>query len=211
VPRGAQGPVLFPREISDAMGKTALIHWRVADTHRSLPAVGFRFDEGIHSWSTEVFTKQPQKAVSSQPNPVKRDGAPRQTPASRLGRDAAGASGSATIIGVGLTIVGNVESKGDIQIEGEIHGDVHAIIRITVDEGARTSGALIAQEVLVRGSAQGSIRGNSVIFQSTSRVEGDVFHKSLVIELGAFFEGRSRRSQDPMSAQSTAGGEPSLS
>jgi cytoskeletal protein CcmA (bactofilin family) len=149
-----------------------------------------------------VFTKQPQKEVPSQPNPLKRGAEPRRTLASRLGPDAARANVSATIIGVGLTIVGNVETKGDIQIEGEIQGDVHAV-RITVDEGARTSGALIAEEVLVRGSVRGAIRANSVILQSTSRVEGDVFHKSLVIDLGAFFEGRSRRSQDPMSARPT--------
>jgi cytoskeletal protein CcmA (bactofilin family) len=39
------------------------------------------------------------------------------------------------------------------------------------------------------------------MFQSSSRVEGDVFHKSLTIEQGAFFEGKSRRSDDPMSVQ----------
>ena len=38
-------------------------------------------------------------------------------------------------------------------------------------------------------------------FQSSSRIEGDVFHKSLAIEQGAFFEGKSRRSDDPMSVQ----------
>src|SRR6185436_13212819 len=53
-----------------------------------------------------------------------------------------------------------------------------------------------------------SIRGNAVTFQSSSRVEGDVFHKSLAIEQGAFFEGKSRRSDDPMSVQRTANGVP---
>ena len=52
----------------------------------------------------------------------------------------------------------------------------------------------------------GSIRGNSVTFQSAGRVEGDVFHKTLAIEQGAYFEGKSRRSDDPMSAQHAANG-----
>jgi cytoskeletal protein CcmA (bactofilin family) len=60
----------------------------------------------------------------------------------------------------------------------------------------------------VRGNVQGSIRGNSVTFQSSSRIEGDVFHKSLAIEQGAFFEGKSRRSDDPMSVQRSANGMP---
>ena len=70
------------------------------------------------------------------------------------------------------------------------------------------TGALIAEEIVVRGSVQGSIRGNAVTFQSSSRVEGDVFHKSLAIEQGAFFEGKSRRSDDPMSVQRSTNGVP---
>ena len=50
---------------------------------------------------------------------------------------------------------------------------------------------------------QGSIRGNSVTFQAASHVEGDVFHRKLAIEQGAYFEGKSRRSEDPMAVQRT--------
>jgi len=98
-------------------------------------------------------------------------------------------------------------AKGEVQVEGEVQGDIHAQ-RIVIGERARITGALIAEEVVVRGSVQGSIRGNAVTFQSSSRVEGDVFHKSLAIEQGAFFEGKSRRSDDPMSVQRTANGVP---
>ena len=110
------------------------------------------------------------------------------------------ASGSASVIGADLTITGNLESKGEVQIEGEVQGDIHAD-RIVIGERARITGALIADEIVIRGNVQGSIRGNTVTFQSASRVEGDVFHKSLAIEQGAFFEGKSRRSDDPMSVR----------
>jgi cytoskeletal protein CcmA (bactofilin family) len=70
--------------------------------------------------------------------------------------------------------------------------------RIIVGERAQITGALIADEVIVRGGVQGQIRALSVTFQATSRVEGDIFHKSLLIEEGALFEGRSRRSETPM-------------
>ena len=104
------------------------------------------------------------------------------------------------MIGSDLTITGNLESKGEIQIEGEVQGDIHAG-RIVIGERARITGALIADDIVVRGGVQGSIRGNNVTLQANSRVEGDVFHKSLAIEQGAFFEGKSRRSEDPMSVQ----------
>jgi cytoskeletal protein CcmA (bactofilin family) len=115
--------------------------------------------------------------------------------------------GSASIIGTDLTITGNLESKGEVQVDGEVQGDIRAQ-RIVIGERARITGSLIAEEVVVRGSVQGSIRGNSVTFQASSRIEGDVFHKSLAIEQGAFFEGKSRRSDDPMSVQRSAAGLP---
>jgi cytoskeletal protein CcmA (bactofilin family) len=105
----------------------------------------------------------------------------------RPGPSARGGSSAASVIGTDLTITGNLESKGEVQIEGEVQGDVHAQ-RIVIGEQAHITGALIAEEVVVRGNVQGSIRGNSVTFQSSSRIEGDVFHKSLAIEQGAFFE-----------------------
>ncbi len=43
----------------------------------------------------------------------------------------------------------------------------------------------------------GSVRGKRVMLQSSSAVEGDIFHQALAIEQGAFFESKSRRSDDP--------------
>jgi cytoskeletal protein CcmA (bactofilin family) len=163
-----------------------------------------------------MFTKKPERegmsADAGRPGPAP----PRLGPAPQVanGRPApaqaaarGSANGSASVIGGDLSITGNLESKGEVQIEGEVQGDIHAQ-RIVIGERARITGALIAEEIVVRGSVQGSIRGNAVTFQSSSRVEGDVFHKSLAIEQGAFFEGKSRRSDDPMSVQRSANGVP---
>ena len=150
-----------------------------------------------------MFTKKPERdppldggrtgSASQRLPPAAPPGAVRANPAR---------SNGSTVIGADLSITGNLESKGEVQIEGEIQGDVHAR-RIVIGERARIIGALIAEEVVVRGSVQGSIRGNAVTFQSSSRIEADVFHKSLTIEQGAYFEGKSRRSEDPMSLQPT--------
>lgn len=103
-----------------------------------------------------------------------------------------------SVIGPDLTIVGNLDCRGEVQIEGNVQGDIRAG-RIVIGENAHVVGALIAEEIVIRGNVQGSIRGNHVAFQAPSRVEGDVFHKSLAIEQGAFFEGKSRRTENPMS------------
>jgi len=103
-----------------------------------------------------------------------------------------------SVIGSDLVIVGNLESKGEVTVEGQIQGDIHCAM-LLVGESAQITGGILAEEVVVRGKVLGSIRGNKVTLQSSAHVEGDVFHKALAIEQGAFFEGKSRRAEDPLS------------
>lgn len=109
-----------------------------------------------------------------------------------------GAATIRSVIGPDLAIAGNLESAGEVQVHGEVQGDIKAE-RIVVGAQGHISGALIANEIVVGGSVIGSVRGNDVTFQTGSHIEADVFHRSLTIEQGAFFEGKSRRSNDPMS------------
>lgn len=107
-----------------------------------------------------------------------------------------GIAGAPSIIGADLVITGNLFSKGEVQIEGEVQGDVHST-HVIVGEKSKITGGIISEEVVVRGHVMGSVRGKRVILQSTSHVEGDIFHQTLAIEQGAFFEGKSRRVDDP--------------
>lgn len=102
-----------------------------------------------------------------------------------------------SIIGEDLTVTGNVLSKGEVQVDGQIQGDVHSASLI-VGEKAQITGGIVAEDVVVRGQVMGSIRGVRVTLQASSHVEGDIFHQSLAIEQGAFFEGKSRRTADPI-------------
>lgn len=111
-----------------------------------------------------------------------------------------------SVIGPDLTIQGNLTSNGEVQIDGEVQGDVYAS-HVVVGEKARISGGIVAQEVVVRGHVIGFVRGHKVMLQATSHVEGDVLHKSLAIEQGAYFEGKSRRSENPLQEQATPSNE----
>lgn len=108
-----------------------------------------------------------------------------------------GSERAVSIIGPDLIISGNLISKGEVQIDGEVQGDTYAT-HVIVGEKARITGSVIAEEIIVRGHVMGSVRGKRVMLQTTSHVEGDVHHASIAIEQGAFFEGKSRRSEDPM-------------
>lgn len=102
-----------------------------------------------------------------------------------------------SVIGPDLVIIGDLVSNGQVQVDGEVQGDIHGT-HIVIGEGARITGGIVSEEVVVRGTVMGSIRGRKVMLQAESKVEGDIFHKSLAIEQGAYFEGKSRRSDDPL-------------
>jgi hypothetical protein len=74
--------------------------------------------------------------------------------------------------------------------------------------GSEAVVALLACQETERGRVVGSIRGLSVTLQAQSHVEGDIIHQSLAIEQGAYFEGKSRRSDNPLEEvkASSAGG-----
>jgi len=115
---------------------------------------------------------------------------------------------AASIIGEDLTINGNVTSKGEVQVDGEIRGDIHCSSLLLGDK-SQVTGGVIAEDVVVRGKVLGSIRGLRVTLQAQAHIEGDIHHQSLAIEQGAYFEGKSRRSDDPLAdVKAPGGGDP---
>ena len=96
-----------------------------------------------------------------------------------------------------ITVVGNLRSSGDIQIEGTVEGDIRAQVLI-VGEGATVKGEVVAEDVVVNGRVIGRLRGLKVRLSETARVEGDIIHKTIAIESGAHFEGSVQRQEDPL-------------
>lgn len=146
-----------------------------------------------------MFTKKPDKEPTAfdlgRTTPPAPPSGPMPMPSPMMGRPSASKGGESRI-GADLVVIGNLVSKGEVQIDGEVQGDLHAA-NIIVSESARITGGIVADEVIVRGMVMGSIRGKRVVLQSSSKVEGDIFHNQLAIEQGAFFEGKSRRMDDP--------------
>jgi len=97
-----------------------------------------------------------------------------------------------SIISRDLKIKGDLICNGDIQIDGEVEGDVHSR-SITVGEGADVRGSISSESIRVCGSVNGQLKGQSVVLVKTAKLIGDVIHQTLAVEPGAFFEGQSRR------------------
>ena len=54
-------------------------------------------------------------------------------------------------------------------------------------------GSIVADRVVVSGRVEGTIFGDTVVLGPTARVHGDISSRSLAIEEGALFDGRSRK------------------
>ncbi|KAA9008971.1 bactofilin family protein [Histidinibacterium aquaticum] len=104
----------------------------------------------------------------------------------------------ASILSADLHVTGNLKTSGDIQIEGQVDGDIRAHL-LTIGEGATVKGECIADDVVINGRIIGRVRGLKVRLTSTARVEGDIIHKTIAIESGAHFEGSVQRQDDPLS------------
>jgi cytoskeletal protein CcmA (bactofilin family) len=111
---------------------------------------------------------------------------------------------SASVLSADLTVVGNLRTTGDIQVEGTVEGDIRAHL-LTVGETATIRGEIVADDIVVNGRVVGRVRGLKVRLTSTAKVEGDIIHKTIAIESGAHFEGSVQRQDDPL-----AQGRPSI-
>jgi cytoskeletal protein CcmA (bactofilin family) len=93
-----------------------------------------------------------------------------------------------SVIGADVRIVGDIITQGEMQIDGQVDGDI-TCQRLVVGEGARIAGEVSAETVEVHGELRGKINAGSVVIARTARVYGDVTHESLEIEAGAQMEG----------------------
>ncbi len=109
----------------------------------------------------------------------------------RSSRGTADVSVAPSIISANLRVTGDLDSDGDIQIDGYIEGDVRSK-SVTVGEHAVVSGAITSDKINVAGSVKGQIHGKVVELASTAKVTGDIVHESLAIEAGAFIQGLCR-------------------
>jgi len=109
----------------------------------------------------------------------------------------AAAGGGPSIISPDLKVIGNLQTEGDLQVEGIVDGDIRAHL-LTIGENATITGEVVAEDVVVNGHVIGRIRGQKVRLTATGRVEGDILHKTIAIEAGAHFEGSVHRADDPI-------------
>ena len=127
---------------------------------------------------------------------------PASKPSTDFAPNAPKVKAGVSVLSSDLTVVGNLRTTGDIQVEGTVEGDIRAHL-LTVGESATIRGEIVADDIVVNGRVIGRVRGLKVRLTSTARVEGDIIHKTIAIESGAHFEGSVQRQEDPLAAAET--------
>ena len=97
-----------------------------------------------------------------------------------------------TIISHGVKLEGTLTCEGSVRIDGTIQGDVISYGNVTVGEQGEINGQVNGQIIIIGGKVSGEINAKEKLtLESKSNLKGDVFTKILVVEAGAYFDGKS--------------------
>jgi cytoskeletal protein CcmA (bactofilin family) len=91
------------------------------------------------------------------------------------------------VLAADIVCQGNIQSEGDIELDGVIDGNVACRVLLIGRTGA-VNGNIVAHEVTVHGEVSGSIIGRSVKLCATCKVLGSLSYESLAVERGAYLD-----------------------
>ena len=99
-------------------------------------------------------------------------------------------SGGGAIIGETMRIKGEIYSKDELQIDGEVQGKLESESRLTVGPKGRADASIKAAEVVVGGTVKGNVEAiQRIVLRKGANLVGDVKTAGIVIEDGAYFKG----------------------
>jgi cytoskeletal protein CcmA (bactofilin family) len=98
-----------------------------------------------------------------------------------------------TLVGAGSRVDGDIHFVGGLRIDGAVKGNVFADDAGTVvlSEHASVEGEIRVAHAVINGKVIGPIYGaETVELQSKADVCGDVYYKTLEVQIGAIVQGR---------------------
>lgn len=99
-------------------------------------------------------------------------------------------SNSSNVIGKGTTIEGNIETSGNIRIEGKVVGNIKSRAKVALGNSSQIDGNITAQNADIEGHVKGKIDiTEMLVLKATAVITGDIATGKLVIEPGATFNG----------------------
>lgn len=99
-------------------------------------------------------------------------------------------SNSSNTIGKGTFLEGNVETYGNIRIEGKVIGNIKSKSKVALGPSSLVQGNIISQNADIEGEVKGRIDVTELlVLKATAVINGDISTGKLVVEPGAVFNG----------------------
>ena len=99
----------------------------------------------------------------------------------------------ATVIPYGTHLVGGIDTKGSIHIDGKFEGVIASASYITVGKRGEFYGKIETKNITVSGFVDGNIDCDEMHILSTGKVIGELTYEKLSIETNGIFDGVGKR------------------
>ena len=94
------------------------------------------------------------------------------------------------IIGQGTSILGDINSNGDIRIDGTLKGSIKTEGKVVLGKEGIVEGDVVCQNADISGTIKAMITvSNMLSLKETAKLNGDIVTNKLSIEPGAEFTG----------------------
>jgi cytoskeletal protein CcmA (bactofilin family) len=100
-------------------------------------------------------------------------------------------SRSSTPIGKAVKIAGQIFTKEDLDIDGDVEGTIESPDnKITIGPSGRVQASIRVRDIIILGQVQGNIEAsNKVDIRKSAKLVGDIVTARISIEDGAVFKG----------------------
>ena len=155
----------------------------------------------------------PETARMPEPEASFTPGVPTPAPApSAAPARAASREVKESLIATDLTIEGKIQGSGHVRIAGQFKGDVNVDGDLTIEKGAKVTGGVRANKVVIAGELEGNIEGaQRVELLESGVLIGDLKAGSLTVAAGSRMRGQMEFGWEEKPAAKSAGkSEPGL-
>ena len=104
------------------------------------------------------------------------------------------------LISAGTTIKGDIETDGDLRIDGGLIGNIITKGKLVVGESASIEGSIKCENADISGKVVAKVTVNQhIVLKEPSRFSGDIITKKISIEPGAVFSGNCQMTSENLS------------
>lgn len=96
-----------------------------------------------------------------------------------------------SIVAAGMILRGDIESEGDIRIDGTVSGNISCKSKVVIIATGKVTGDIEAAQVDIHGQVNGNVTVSELLsLKAHCKIDGNLFTNKLLIEPNACFNGQ---------------------